>query len=88
MGATIAATPRSMRVFRLFCSIRPGEPNEAELAAGLTLADSSVRNRITGSRTDGLMKMKPAPFFLPGYAANIEIGNFDDDMPKLRSATG
>jgi len=84
MGATIAAHLANAGIQTLLLDIVPREPNEAELAAGLTLADSSVRNRIAAAGRDGLMKMKPAPFFLPGYAATIEIGNFDDDMPKLK----
>lgn len=84
MGATISAHLANAGIQTLLLDIVPREPNEAELAAGLTLADSSVRNRIATAGRDGLMKMKPAPFFLPEYAATIEIGNFDDDMPKLR----
>jgi 3-hydroxyacyl-CoA dehydrogenase len=84
MGATIAAHLANAGVSVLLLDIVPREPNEAELAAGLTIADRSVRNRFAAAGRDGLMKMKPAPFFLPGYAANIDVGNFDDDMPKLK----
>jgi 3-hydroxyacyl-CoA dehydrogenase len=84
MGATIAAHLANSGVSVLLLDIVPREPNDAETAAGLTITDSKVRNRIAASGRDGLMKMKPAPFFLPGYAANIEVGNFDDDMTKLK----
>ncbi|MGB9082461.1 MAG: 3-hydroxyacyl-CoA dehydrogenase/enoyl-CoA hydratase family protein [Desulfuromonadaceae bacterium] len=84
MGATIAAHLANAGIQTLLLDIVPREPNDAETTAGLTTADSRVRNRIAAAGLDGLMKMKPAPFFLPGYAANIEIGNFDDDMPKLK----
>jgi 3-hydroxyacyl-CoA dehydrogenase len=84
MGATIAAHLANAGIQVLLLDIVPREPNDAEKAAGLTTADSRVRNRIAAAGRDGLMKMKPAPFFLPGYAANIEVGNFDDDMPKLK----
>jgi 3-hydroxyacyl-CoA dehydrogenase len=83
MGATIAAHLANAGVSVLLLDIVPREPNETETAAGLTTADSRVRNRIAAAGRDGLTKMKPAPFFLPGYAANIEIGNFDDDMARL-----
>ncbi|MFA7402825.1 MAG: 3-hydroxyacyl-CoA dehydrogenase NAD-binding domain-containing protein [Pelobacteraceae bacterium] len=84
MGATIAAHLANAGVSVLLLDIVPRELSDAEAAAGLTIADAKVRNRIAIAGRDGLMKMKPAPFFLPGYAANIEVGNFDDDMPKLK----
>lgn len=91
MGATIAAHLANAGVSVLLLDIVPREPNDAETAAGdgkaggsLGIADSRVRNRIATAGRDRLMKMKPAPFFLPGYAANIEVGNFDDDIQKLR----
>lgn len=83
MGATIAAHLANAGVSVLLLDMVPQEPNAAEAAAGLTLTDNRVRNRFASAGRDGLMKMKPAPFFLPGYATNIEVGNFDDDMPKL-----
>jgi 3-hydroxyacyl-CoA dehydrogenase len=84
MGATIAAHLANAGVSVLLLDIVPREPNDSEKAAGLTIADGVVRNRIATAGRDGLLKMKPAPFFLPGYGANIEVGNFDDDMPKLK----
>ena len=84
MGATIAAHLANAGIAVLLLDIVPREPNEAEASAGLTLADARVRNRIAAAGRDGLLKMKPAPFFLPGYAANIEIGNFDDDIQRLK----
>ena len=84
MGATIAAHLANAGIQVLLLDIVPREPNDAETAAGLTIADSKVRNRIATAGHEGLMKMKPAPFFLPGYAGNIEVGNFDDDMTKLK----
>lgn len=84
MGASIAAHLANAGISVLLLDIVPRELSGAELAAGLTITDSSVRNRIAAAGLDGLLKMKPAPFFLPGHAANIETGNFDDDMPKLK----
>ena len=84
MGATIAAHLANAGIQVLLLDIVPGEPNDAEKAAGLTITDAAVRNRIAAAGLEGLKKMKPAPFFLPGYAANIAVGNFDDDMAKLR----
>ena len=84
MGATIAAHLANAGIETLLLDIVPREPNDAEREAGLPITDGRVRNRIATAGRDGLMKMKPAALFLPGYAATIEIGNFDDDMPKLK----
>ncbi|MEI6205934.1 MAG: 3-hydroxyacyl-CoA dehydrogenase/enoyl-CoA hydratase family protein [Desulfuromonadales bacterium] len=84
MGATIAAHLANAGLSVLLLDIVPREPDDAGKAAGLTIADGKVRNRIATEGRDGLLKMKPAPLFLPGHAANIKVGNFDDDMPKLR----
>ncbi|HEY5512015.1 MAG TPA: FAD-dependent oxidoreductase, partial [Geomonas sp.] len=84
MGATIAAHLANAGIQVLLLDIVPREPNDAEKAAGLTLTDPAVRNRIAAAGLDGLKKMKPAPFFLASHAACIEVGNFEDHMPKLR----
>jgi 3-hydroxyacyl-CoA dehydrogenase len=84
MGATIAAHLANAGIQVLLLDMAPREPNDAEAAAGLGTCDQAVRSRIATAGRDGLMKMKPAPFFLPGYAANIGVGNFDDDMPRLK----
>ena len=84
MGATIAAHLANAGIQVLLLDIVPREPNDAETAAGLTITDSKVRTRFATAGRDGLIKMKPAPFFLPDYAGNIEVGNFDDDMEKLK----
>ncbi len=84
MGGTIAAHLANAGVSVLLLDMVPRAPDAAEAADGLTVADSRVRNRIAATGRDALMKMKPAPFYLPGYAANIEVGNFDDDIQKLR----
>lgn len=84
MGATIAAHLANAGIQVLLLDIVPREPNDVEKAAGLTLNDRAVRNRIAAAGLEGLKKMKPAPFFLPAYAGYIEVGNFDDDMARLR----
>ncbi|NJD91082.1 MAG: 3-hydroxyacyl-CoA dehydrogenase family protein, partial [Geobacter sp.] len=84
MGATIAAHLANAGIQVLLLDIVPREPNDAEKAAGLTLESPQVRNRIAAAGLAGLLKMKPAPFFLNSYANYIEVGNFDDDMAKLR----
>jgi len=84
MGATIAAHLANAGIQVLLLDIVPREPDEAEKGAGLGLDSPKVRNRIAAAGLEGLKKMKPAPFFLPAYAANIETGNFEDDMARLK----
>jgi 3-hydroxyacyl-CoA dehydrogenase len=84
MGATIAAHLANAGIRTLLLDMVPREPSEAEKAVGLTLNDRAVRNRLAASGLEGLRKMKPAPLFLPAYVAGIEVGNFDDDMARLR----
>ncbi len=84
MGATIAAHLANAGIPVLLLDIVPGELNDAEKKAGLSLNDPKVRNRIAASGLEGLKKMKPAAFFLPGYASYLEVGNFEDDIKKLR----
>src|SRR6185369_12924612 len=84
MGSTIAAHLANAGVSVLLLDMVPREPDAAEAADGLTSIDSRMRSRIAAAGRDGLLKIKPAPLFLPGYAANIEVGNFDDDIQKLR----
>ena len=84
MGATIAGHLANAGIEVLLLDIVPGAPNDAEKAAGLGTGDRAVRNRIAAQGLEGLLTMKPAPLYLPSYAAFIEVGNFEDDMARIR----
>lgn len=84
MGATIAAHLANAGMDVLLLDIVPREVTEEEKANGLSLDDKVVRNKFAQNGLNGLMKMKPAPFFLKDYAARIETGNFEDDIEKLK----
>lgn len=84
MGATIAAHLANAGISVILLDIVPREPNDAETKQGLALSDKVVRNRFATAGLDGLLKMKPAPFFLTQYAGLIEAGNYDDDMARLK----
>ena len=83
MGATIAAHLANAGLEVLLLDIVPKEPTEQEQAKGLTLQSPVVRNRIAAAGKAGLVKMKPAPFFLKEYVDLIEVGNLEDDLAKL-----
>jgi 3-hydroxyacyl-CoA dehydrogenase len=86
MGSGIAAHFANAGIPSLVLDIVPREPDAAETAAGLTLSDRSVRDRIARTSVQALLKTKPEPLFSPERMALIEIGNLDDDMARLAEA--
>src|SRR2546421_6663603 len=84
MGAQIAAHLANARIPTLLLDIAPRELTKEEQAKGLTLESKEVRNRIARAGLETAKKAKPAAFFTPDNAALISIGNFDDDLPKLK----
>lgn len=50
----------------------------------LDVAQPADANALAAKALDGLKKTKPAALAAPEFAARIEIGNFDDDLPKLK----
>ena len=84
MGAAIAAHLANAGIEVLLLDMAPGELSEAEKGAGLALTQRQVRNRIAARALESLTKAKPAPLFLEQYREYIEIGNFEDDMARLK----
>ena len=84
MGAGIAAHLANAGMPTLLLDIAPSELNEAEAAINLPLDSPQVRNRIVGSLFDAAKKLKPAPFMLGDNARLITLGNFTDDLEKLK----
>ncbi len=83
MGSTIAAHLANAGIPSILLDIIPPILTPAEEATGLTLADRKVRNRIAQSNKEKLLKMTPAPLFIPEFAERIEVGNFEDDLSRL-----
>ena len=83
MGATIAAHLANAGLEILLLDIVPKGLDKQEEAKGLTLDNPTVRNRIARNGLQGLLKMKPAPFYLTEYARQIQVGNLEDDLGKL-----
>ena len=86
MGSAIAAHFANAGIPSLVLDIVPREPNEAEKAAGRTLEDRAVRDRIAADSVKALLKAKPAPLFTPERLKLIEVGNFEDDMSRIGEA--
>ncbi len=84
MGAQIAAHLANAGVPTLLLDIAPRELTPEEQAKGLTLESRVVRNRIAQSGFEAAKKAKPAAFFTPDKTALVTVGNFEDDLAKLK----
>src|SRR6187549_1203315 len=84
MGAGIAAHLANAGIPTLLLDIAPKELTPDEEKKNLTLESRQVRNRIVNSLFEAAKKLKPAPFMLTENAALITIGNFEDDLSKIK----
>ena len=84
MGAQIAAHLANAGVPTILLDIAPRELLPEEQAKGLTLESKQVRNRIAQAGFDAAKKAKPAAFFTPEKTGLVSIGNFEDDLQKLK----
>ena len=84
MGAGIAAHLANAGIPTLLLDVAPSELTAEEQSKGLTLESPEVKNRIVQDLFEASKKLKPAPFMLADNAKLISLGNFTDDMPKLR----
>src|SRR5262249_13880866 len=84
MGAQIAAHLANAGIPCLLLDIAPKQLLPEEEAKGLTLESRAVRNRIAQAGFDAATKAKPAAFFSTELSALITVGNFEDDLPKLK----
>jgi 3-hydroxyacyl-CoA dehydrogenase len=86
MGSALAAHFANAGVPSLVLDIVPRDLTDGERAAGLTLEDRPVRDRIATEAVNALLKTRPAPLFAPARRALIETGNLEDDLPRLAEA--
>ncbi|MEJ7861304.1 MAG: 3-hydroxyacyl-CoA dehydrogenase/enoyl-CoA hydratase family protein [Pyrinomonadaceae bacterium] len=84
MGAAIAAHLSNAGIPTLLLDIAPRELNEDESAKGLPLDAPQVRYRVVNSLFDAAKTLKPAPFMLADNANLITLGNFEDDLHKIK----
>ncbi len=84
MGAAIAAHLSNAGIPTLLLDIAPRELSEDEQKKGLTLDAPQVRYRIVNSLFEAAKKLKPAPFMLNDNANLITLGNFEDDLHKIK----
>jgi 3-hydroxyacyl-CoA dehydrogenase len=86
MGAQIAAHLANAGIPTLLLDIVPRELTADEQAKGLTLGTPQVRNRIARDGYEAAKKAKPAAFFTTDLAGLVSVGNFEDDLPKLKDS--
>ncbi len=86
MGAQIAAHLANAGIPTLLLDIAPRELTPDEQAKGLTLDAKQVRDRHARAGLEAAKKAKPAAFFsADGGASLVSVGNFEDDLPKLKN---
>ncbi len=83
MGSGIAAHLANIGIPTLLLDIVPRELLEVEKKKGPTIKDKEVRNRLSNSAVQKLLKQKPAPLTAKENLALITTGNFEDDLAKL-----
>ena len=80
MGGAIAAHLANCGISSLMLDIIPPNLSAEEKK------DPEKRNALAAASKAALLKTKPAPLYLPEYADRIEIGNFEDDLPRIAEA--
>src|ERR1700740_2046122 len=81
MGAQIAAHLANAGIPTLLLDI---VPQDAGMSSGRATSDQPDRNAIARAGFEAARKSKPAAFFNADRAALVSIGNFEDDLPKLK----
>lgn len=84
MGSGIAAHLANIGIPVLLLDIVPNKLTEQEEAKGLTLEKQQVRNKFATTALEKLLKQKPAPLASKKNLSLIEVGNFEDDLDKLK----
>jgi 3-hydroxyacyl-CoA dehydrogenase len=84
MGAQIAAHLANAGIPTLLLDVAPQEPSPEEQARGLTPGSKEVRDRVARAGLEAAKKAKPAAFFGAEAAALVSVGNFEDDLPRIK----
>ncbi len=86
MGSRIAAHFANIGVNVLLLDIVPRELSEDDKKKNLTTESKAFRNKIAASGLDGALKSNPAAFYKKEFSSLVKVGNFDDDLPKIKDA--
>src|SRR6185436_906316 len=83
MGAQIAAHLANAGVPTLLLDIVPPD-SETQPSGKVPAAGSQDRNAIARAGLEAAKKAKPAAFFTADRAALVSVGNFEDDLARLK----
>ncbi len=85
MGAQIAAHLANAQIPTLLLDIVPRDDvSEARPSGRAPNAVADDRNRIARAGFEAAKKSKPAAFFTANLASLVTVGNFEDDLAKLK----
>ncbi|WP_297336423.1 3-hydroxyacyl-CoA dehydrogenase NAD-binding domain-containing protein [Algoriphagus sp.] len=84
MGSRIACHFANIGVQVLLLDIVPFELTDEEQKKGLTKEDPMVRNRLVSQALQSTLKSNPSAIYDKALAARISIGNFEDDLSKIK----
>jgi 3-hydroxyacyl-CoA dehydrogenase len=84
MGSRIACHFANIGVEVLLLDIAPRELTEEEKKKGLALDSPVVKNRIVNAAFEATLKSNPAALYHKRFASRIKLGNFTDDMSKIK----
>jgi 3-hydroxyacyl-CoA dehydrogenase len=84
MGSRIACHFANIGAEVLLLDIAPKELSEEEKKKGLSLDIPAVKNKIVASAFEAAVKSNPAPLYHKDFASRIQLGNFTDDMKRIK----
>ncbi len=85
MGSRIACHFANIGCDVLLLDIAPKELTEDEKKKNLTIDNPAVKNRIVNSAFEATLKANPASLFSKKFASRVKLGNFTDDMSKIKN---
>ena len=86
MGSAIACHFANIGCQVMLLDIAPKDLTEDEKAKGLSIDHKLVKNRIVQTSFDRSIKSNPGPLYSKKFLSRITLGNFDDDLPKIKDA--
>ena len=84
MGSQIACHFANIGAEVLLLDIIPKELNDKEKVEGLDTNSLKFRNRIVNQSLENAVKLKPAPLYNKNFKSRISVGNFEDDLSKIK----
>ena len=84
MGSRIACLLANIGVEVLLLDIVPKELSDDDKAKGWDENSPGFRNKIVQASYQATLKGKPASLYTSKFSSRISLGNFSDDMAKIK----